>query len=617
VADGWRRDDGEGDERYRRILDDQTEFIVRWRPDGVRTFVNDSYCRYFGVTRGDAVGSSFYPLISHDDLAAVRRRIAALSPEHPASTGEHRVVRPDGTIGWNRWTDRAFFDAEGNIVELQSVGLDVTERVEAERALRESQARLSLIYDSTREYMALLRVMPGGDYAIESCNQSFVNLHHGLGRAITRAELVGMELRSFFDRVLGVTAEKVAFVYDRLSAAAAAPGSIEYEEETELESMVFHTATTVTPIRDETGRCTHLLWVATDISARKRTEERLRRALAEVEQLSERLRQENVYLRDELEVEHQFAHIVGSSEPLRRVLRDVEQVAATDATVLILGETGTGKELVARGIHELSARKERPLVKVNCAALPAELVESELFGHERGAFTSAVARRIGRFELANRGTLFLDEIGELPRPLQAKLLRVLQDGEFERVGGEQTLRVSVRVIAATNRDLDRLVREGAFREDLFFRLNVFPIHLPPLRERREDVLPLVRHFVERLNARLGRHVSTIPSRTIDTLSAYDWPGNVRELENIVERAMVVSVGERLEVGDWFVKRVPTNGAAGSTDSTMREVERHHINGVLERTRWRVSGRNGAAEVLGLKPTTLEARMKRLGITRPR
>jgi PAS domain S-box-containing protein len=321
------------------------------------------------------------------------------------------------------------------------------------------------------------------------------------------------------------------------------------------------------------------------------------------------------YLRNEVQDTVGPNEPIGTSAALRRVLRSVEQVAPTDSTVLLTGETGTGKEMVARAIHARSRRGEAVLVKVNCAAIPAALIESDLFGHEKGAFTGAVARKIGRFELAHGGTLFLDEIGELPLDLQPKLLRVLQEGEIERLGSTRTIAVDVRVIAATNRDLAAAARAGRFRPDLFYRLNVFPIHLPPLRERQDDIPALVAHFVRKHAAKIGRRIERVPERLMASFRAHAWPGNVRELEHVVERAIIVSEGPELAAVDWL--REPDAAPAPDRPGTLEEVERAHILGVLESTGWRVSGAGGAAESLGLKPTTLEYRMKKLGLERPR
>jgi PAS domain S-box-containing protein len=321
------------------------------------------------------------------------------------------------------------------------------------------------------------------------------------------------------------------------------------------------------------------------------------------------------YLEEEVQASAGPRELVGASSALAAVFRGVERVAPTDSTVLITGETGTGKELIARAVHARSRRRDKVLVKVNCAAIPAGLIESELFGHERGAFTGAVARKIGRFELAHGGTLFLDEIGELPLDLQPKLLRVLQEGELERVGGTSTLRVDVRVIAATNRDLAEASRQGQFRADLFYRLNVFPLYLPPLRERRDDIAPLVHHFVQRYAAKLGKRIRSVSDRMMTALIAYAWPGNVRELEHVIERATILADGPELTAADWLPSPERVQGSARV--ATLEEVERGHILDVLEGTGWRVSGEGGAAHQLGVKPTTLESRMKKLGIERQR
>lgn len=471
----------ESELRYRNVVRDQTDFIVRWKPDGVRTFVNDAYCEAFGLTPEEAVGTSFLSLISKGDRDAVLARLDALSVDHPVSTAEHRVLLPDGSVGWQRWTDRAVFDESGVLIEMQSVGRDVTES--------------------------------------------------------------------------------------------------------------------------------------------KRADDALRAALDELSAIKERVEAENVYLREEVRLASGFDEIVGKSPSFVRVLHRVEQVAPTDSTVLIVGETGTGKDLVARRIHALSNRCDGPLVCVNCAVLPADLVESELFGHERGAFTGADQRRQGRFELAHGGTLFLDEVGELPLPLQAKLLRVLQDGRFERLGGAEPLEVDVRVIAATNVDLAAAVERGKFRKDLLYRLDVFPIRVPSLQERREDIPDLVWHFVAKHARRLGREIEAISARLMQYLSRRDWPGNVRELENWVERALILCRGRTLEweadadrAGDDVGRSAPSLGAGSKR---LEDVERRHIRSVLEEFDGRIEGEDGAAAVLGLRPSTLRSRMKKLGIERPR
>src|SRR5262245_52186332 len=339
-------------------------------------------------------------------------------------------------------------------------------------------------------------------------------------------------------------------------------------------------------------------------------------AYDQVASLKHRLEQENLYLKEERRSEAAFADVVGESPAIQRVLAGVRMVSGTESTVLVTGETGTGKELVVRAIHGLSARKDKILVKVNCAALPGGVIESELFGHEKGAFTGALTRRAGRFELAHHGTLFLDEVGDLPLDLQAKLLRVLQDGEFERVGGTQTLKVNVRVVAATNRDLKSAVAEGRFRADLYYRLNVFPIGIPPLRDRIEDGPPLARHFTMVYTAKMSKRIDTIDEKVMAKLTAYGWPGNVRELQNVIERGVILSRGCRLELEEALSVPAADRPVARPTSRTLEEIERSHILSVLESVGWRVSGDRGAARILGMKRTTLEARMSRLGISRP-
>jgi formate hydrogenlyase transcriptional activator len=337
-------------------------------------------------------------------------------------------------------------------------------------------------------------------------------------------------------------------------------------------------------------------------------------AYEEIGSLKSRLEQENLYLKEEWRAEAAFADVVGESPAIQKVLESIRMVAGTDSTVLVTGETGTGKELVVRAIHGLSGRKDKILVKVNCAALPSGVIESELFGHEKGAFTGALARRVGRFELAHGGTLFLDEVGDLPLELQAKLLRVLQEGEVERVGGARTQKVDVRVIAATNVDLKNAVEEGRFRADLFYRLNVFPIAIPPLRERLEDVPRLARHFALIYASKIGKPIGGISEEELSQLMAYAWPGNVRELQNVMQRAVIRSTNRRLELEDSLA--APIVGARAKAGLSLEEVERDHILSVLESVGWRVSGEKGAAKILGLKRTTLEARMSKLGISRP-
>jgi formate hydrogenlyase transcriptional activator len=366
---------------------------------------------------------------------------------------------------------------------------------------------------------------------------------------------------------------------------------------------------------DGRGRPEQMMGAAVDITDRKQSEDNLRKAMEEIRTLKDQLQQENVYLRREMEGHQGLSRIVSCSAVMQRTLRQIEQVAPTPASVLITGETGTGKELLATAIHELSSRHDRTMIRVNCAAIPAPLIESELFGREKGAYTGALARQIGRFELANGSTLFLDEIGELPLEAQAKLLRALQEKEIERLGNPRPIKVDVRVVAATNRDLRQEVAAGRFREDLFYRLNVFPIHLPPLRERREDLPQLIESFVQEFAQMMGKPIEAIAKTSLKALLDYGWPGNIRELRNVIERSVILAQTPSLKI------ELPSAACASASSSDpglalLAEVERDHILRVLEATGWRIRGSAGAAEILGLKPSTLESRMTKLGIRRP-
>ncbi len=387
------------------------------------------------------------------------------------------------------------------------------------------------------------------------------------------------------------------------------PFKMEYRLETKSGEYLWFLAR-AQAIWDAEGNAVRMSGWIQDITENKQNELNLETALSEIEGLRTKLEAERAYLQDEIKFEYNHENIIGQSDGLKYVLYKVEQIAHTDTTVLILGETGTGKELVARAIHGLSKRKARALVKINCATLPSNLIESELFGHEKGAFTGAHVRQLGRFEVADGATLFLDELGELPLELQPKLLRVIQDGEFERLGSSQVVKTDVRIIAATNRNLEEEVGKGRFREDLWYRLNIFPITVPPLRERREDIPLLVDFFVRKISKRLGKSIENIPTAVMNALMDYHWPGNVRELENVLQRAVINSSGPKLRLMDELEKPHKELTTAGKT---LDEVEREHIVRVLETTHGKVSGRDGAAEILGLDRSTLRARMRKLGI----
>lgn len=363
---------------------------------------------------------------------------------------------------------------------------------------------------------------------------------------------------------------------------------------------------------ESTDKQFHLMGISFDITELKRVEDQLKEKLCEVEQLKKELEKENIYLREEIQLQEIHDEIVSRSHAMQNVLSQIEQVAKMETTVLIQGETGVGKELIARAIHRLSKRKDRPLVTVNCASLPPTLMESELFGREKGAYTGAMTRMAGRFEVADGATLFLDEIGEIPQELQAKLLRVLEEGKFERLGSTKTITVNVRIIAATNRDLTKEMETGTFRKDLYYRLNVFPIIIPPLRERQDDIPPLVWFFVRQYEKKMGKRIDHIPRQIMQDLKHYPWPGNTRELRNIIEYAMIITTGKTLEVRVPRIKMSSEN----SEILTLKDCERKHILDVLFKTGWRITGNTGAAKILGMKRTTLHSKMKKLGIYRP-
>jgi PAS domain S-box-containing protein len=481
---------------------------------------------------------------------------------------------------------------------LVGVGVDSVELEDAKKALQESEERLRL--------------------AAESADAGLWSLDMSTGRILSTPK--ALELH---DVVRGgeLTLEgllEVIHPEDRDNVRQAMQDAMQSQNVSRIEYRIECSDGSIRwlvglgrPHSSAVGEPDRLMGVSIDITDRKLMEEQLRDRLKEIEQLKEQLEKENVYLREEVKQLVEHDDIIGESEAMRRVFVNAERVAPTDSTVLILGETGTGKELFARAIHNMSKRGERPLVTVNCASLAPTLIESELFGRERGAFTGAMTRMAGRFETADGSSLFLDEIGELPYELQSKLLRVIETGRFERLGSTKTIQVNVRLIAATNRDLTAAVKEGTFRKDLYYRLNVFPIVIPPLRERAEDIPALVWAFVRQYEKELGKRIEGIPQKSMKSLIQYQWPGNVRELKNVIERAMIVSK-KTLDV------LPPASSLPGeSAHHTLKDIERRHILGVLKSTEGRIAGKGGAAEKLGLKRTTLNYKMKVLRITQPK
>jgi PAS domain S-box-containing protein len=880
--------------RYRSVVQDQLDMIVRWKGDGILTWVNDPYCREFRLSRDEAIGTSFFPFV--EDVEALRKKRDALTPESPVYTNHHRLIRPDGTVGWQEWVSRGVFDPSGDLLEIQSTGRDVTARVKTECALQESEARFKgfvetshdwvweanmdfrctysnrqsiqllgytpeeitqislarLVHpDSLAKFRSRFRALHAAkkgwrqlrlkfrhrngsirylessadpvfdahgnvvayrgidrdrtfetllmrlsvalvgcradevddkiEQSLEQIGQSheldrisiwwirkgFVHFGHGWvrdsseepptrplkvadfpvasdrilkhGRALKiasvselpddssdRAFMMGLgiksmmvmplqhegsvvgiavcttvsrerqwladsetELRLLLDKITDARrqadntlelirsekdlsqSEELARVgsyafYPTHHAGAFPDGweahfssvqsdllevpqdeaSIElfiariHKEdrariERALQALVdngnrfkeqfrfvnpsgrqIHIASRAELELDHSGGIARILGSCRDITDQVNREAKLVSALEEIEALRDRLEVENIQLREEIRSYTEFEQIIGDSNTLRASLNLAARAAPTDATILILGETGTGKELVAKAIHSLSSRSSKRLVSVNCTALPANLIESELFGHEKGAFTGATRRRSGRFEAADGGTLFLDEIGDLPLELQAKLLRVLEDGGFERLGGNETIRPDVRLIAATNKDLAAAVQSGEFRADLYYRINTVPIELPPLRARKEDIPMLAQHFLEKHRDRLGKSVSAISGRMIEFLLNRAWPGNVRELENYIERSLISSTGKVLTIGEQPARHdVPVQKLTTGRLTELKSVEREHILQVLSDTGWVIDGARGAAAMLGLAPSTLRSRMKKLGIAR--
>jgi formate hydrogenlyase transcriptional activator len=466
----------------------------------------------------------------------------------------------------------------------------------AERAMRESWARLNLAADSANAALWTAEMGSGHIWTVEKARKL-------LGAALNQE----LNLEAFLSIIHPEDSDRIR---EKLQRTVRTGEDFSDEYRVIQPDGAIRWMAARGRLHHDGGGPDRLIGASLDITERKQMEGQLCERLREIGELKKRLEDENVYLQEEVRQLTERTDIVGQSAAIKKVLVQATQVARTDTSVLIQGETGTGKELLARWIHDLSMRKNHLLVTVNCAALPPSLIESELFGREKGAYTGALTRMAGRFEVADGSTLFLDEIGELPIELQGKLLRVIEEGCFERLGSTDPIRVSVRLIAATNRDLAREVEEGRFRRDLFYRLNVFPIVIPPLRERPEDIPLLVWSFVAELQKKMGKRIEHIPRKTIDMLQSYEWPGNGRELRNVIERAMIVSSGKTLEV------LLPKPSGGNSVKLSLQEMERRHIMDVLEKTSWRVTGKEGAAEILGLKGTTLQSKMKKLGIERP-
>ena len=624
----------ESEEVNRVTFDQAAVGIAHVGIDGRWLSVNDKLCAIVGYPREELLQLTFQDITYLDDLETDLEYLRqVLSGEINTYSTEKRYFRKDRSLGWIKLTVSLVRTAAGEPQHFISVVEDITatklaeqaleERLRFERLLSEVSARFvnippdrvdSEIEHSLRQTLEFFRVDQCGLLQILRSKNSFQITHVASSDDVPPFP-VGVELPG---SLYPWAYEKLAEKHEVMSVSRLddLPAEADVDRQTCIEWSIRSYVNIPILIGESVN---HIIHVNSGKSERVWPEELFPRLqllgeilvnALEMKELKQRLERENIFLREEVRFLVEHTDIVGQSLAMKRVLSQAEQVAGTDSTVLLLGETGTGKELLARAIHSMSRRKDRPLITVNCAALPPTLIESELFGREKGAYTGALTRMIGRFEIADGSTLFLDEIGELPLDLQSKLLRVLEEGRFERLGSSKTLLVDVRIIAATNRDIARLVKEGKFRQDLFYRLNVFPITIPPLRERLEDIPLLVRTVVKEFQKRMGKEIESIPKKTMRALQSYSWPGNVRELRNMIEHAMILSKSKTLHV------HVPEQASSGTdVAGSLEELERRHIVAVLEKTGWRIAGPGGAAESLGLKRTTLQAKMNKLGIKR--
>jgi len=579
--------------QVRTILDTIPTLASCNLPDGSNEFLNQRWHDYTGLSPQEARGRGWRVAIHPEDLQKVLDTFRALRASGKPGEIEHRLRRHDGEYRWFLFRIEPLRDELGNIVRWYATNTDIENLKRTEEKLRQDELEIRRITDAIPHTIVIQQPDGTPIYA----NQAV--LDYG---GFTMEDLVASDFRARLFHP-----EDLERLREERQAALSRGLPFEIEQRARRKDGQYRWfLIRYNPFRDEQGRLVRWYATGTDIDDRKRTEDRVRN--------------ENVALREDIVRSSMFEEIVGSSAPLRRVLAQVEKVAPTVSTVLILGETGTGKELIARAIHSRSKRSGRAFIRVNCAAIPATLVASELFGHEKGAFTGALQRRLGRFESADGGTLFLDEVGELPPEAQVALLRVLQEGEFERVGGSHTISVDVRVLAATNRDLGAAVAEGTFRPDLFYRLNVFPLRMPALRERVDDIPILVKYLVNRYAERAGKSIRHINERTVDLFQAYDWPGNVRELQNVIERAVILCDAETFAVDDtWLTPLVAPHSVATRTPlvANLVEHEREVIEHALREAEGVIGGPAGAAAKLGIPRQTLESKIKKLGIKRYR
>ncbi len=588
-----RRADDDGGEDLRRIVDLIPQTIVVLDPDGKALYANHRATEYTGLSLADVSADDFRGRVFHPaDIERLREeRQRCLAGAVPFEN-EQRVRGRDGTYRWFLIRYNPSLDESGRVTRWYASGTDIEDRRQAEDKLRQDEQELRQLIDFLPEHVIVLdkdgALLHANKTMLDYSGYTLEQMKGGGDAARIKRDVHPDDL----DRVHG---ERAA------GLSKAVPFEMEkrlLDRNGQFRWFLFR----YRPVFDREGSVVRWFASATDIEERKQAEDRVRN--------------EAVALREDIVRSSMFEEIVGSSAALRAILEQVSRVAPTDSTVLIRGETGTGKELIARAIHNRSKRANRAFIRVNCAAIPSSLIASELFGHEKGAFTGALQRRLGRFESADGGTIFLDEVGELPPEMQNALLRVLQEREFERVGGNRPIHVDVRVLAATNRDLDAALEEGAFRKDLFYRLNVFPIDVPPLRERADDIPLLVEYLVDRYATRMGKRFRSISVRTLQLLQNYGWPGNVRELQNVVERAVIVADGETFHVdASWFTRPAPPSRASASFSADLAEREKGMIEEALRHTKGLISGPGGAAARLGLPRQTLQSKIRKLRIDR--
>jgi formate hydrogenlyase transcriptional activator len=636
------------EERLILATDSAKTYIWHLEIDSGRIWTTEKAKEFFGFDLDSELSlESFLNIVHPEDREKLRLAVEKTVRSGEDNAVEYRIVRPDGGIRWVLSRARSYPASTRQAARLIGVSIDMTERKEVEQALENRLQFEGLLSDLSARFVEIPpeRVDSEIDYGLRQILEFFQVDRVGLMRSLPDKHVYRITHAVYAEDVpavpIGVelptsihpwAAEKLAEKHEVVSFSRLddLPPEANVDKQKYAEwgirsaldipiitgGGVVHVIAINSVKRERVWpeelfpRLQLLGEIFVNAIERKHIRLELEKRLREIEELKQRLERENIYLREEVRLLVEHVGIVGQSVAMKKVLRQAEQVAQTDSTVLLLGETGTGKELLARAIHRMSSRKDRPMVTVNCASLPPTLIESELFGREKGAFTGALTKMVGRFEIADGSTLFLDEVGEIPLELQSKLLRVIEEGTFERIGSTKPLHVNVRIIAATNRDIEREVKEGRFRPDLFYRLKVFPILIPPLRERPEDIPPLVRVIVREFQKRMGKEVESIPKKTMQGLQSYSWPGNVRELRNLIEHAMILSRGKTLEVD--MPKHAPSE--IDATDK-LEVMERKHIVAVLEKTGWRIGGKGGAAEVLGLVRTTLNAKIKKMGIKR--